>query len=113
MSLADMFKTTKTVIKTTINGKEATEEQQKQFDNLWSSFDETMKSFDKTMENFDKTMSNISVSQTDEIELYGSTKEEAIGKANNYSVMGYVLVELKEDDILKVWKAKMKKQKEL
>lgn len=106
--LADMFKSTKTVIKTTINGQEVTDEQQKQFDSLWSSFDDTMKSFDKTMENFDKTMSNISVS--DEVEFYGVSKEDAVNKANNYSAMGFKMTSLTEDESLKVWKVTMKKE---
>jgi len=102
MSLADMFKTTKTTIKTTINGKEVTDDQQKQFDELWSSFDATMKSFG--------AMKDGIFSQTDEVELYGVSKEDAINKANKYSVNGFKMTSLKEDENLKVWKVTMKKE---
>ena len=107
MSLSDMFKsTTKTTIKTTLNGKEVTGEQQEAFDKLWSSFDDTMKSFNTTMEVFSNTVSK-TMSQSDEVELYGSSKEDVLSKTEKYSIIGYKLIDLNEKD--NFWVAKMKK----
>ena len=103
----DMFKTTK--ITRTVNGREVKVDDNPE---LWKKFDVTMEKFNDTMSSFDETMEKLgkTSSTSEEVELYGTSKEDAVNKANTYSVDGFKMTSLVEDQNLKVWKVTMKKE---
>ncbi len=81
----DFFKNiTTTKITRTINGKEVTGDENPE---LWKKFDITMEKFNDTMTSFDETMEELgktttTSSSSEEVELYGTSKEDALSKAN-------------------------------